>query len=913
MHARQNPGHSGGEGDAPPGAGRGYALVPAAKPVNESRPDSGPKSGTKSGNSGGNYGLGFRTRLTPRSVRSRIVALLMVPVVSLIALWAFATVTSARNVSDLNRLKEIEATLLVPVGDFAAAVQDERGAAARALAAPSAARQQTLQDRRRATDAAVTALRDGVNAGSADAESVDADLPGRIDRLMRDADGLSALRARYTPTQATGTTTQATADRAVGSYTEIVGHALSAVGALTGLQNPPGSSDLRVVLELARAREALAREDAVLGAAQASGRISPDGFDSFTGAVHTRRELLAAAVDDLRPEDAATYRRILDGPAYRDLRAFEDAVRDAGAGTPGATAVPAAHWSETNGKVLRALRAAQRSASTDAARAAAPLSPDTLGGSGIAVVLGLAGVLLSLLISVKIGRRLVVELEELRNSALRIAGHDLPASLRRLYAGKPVDIDAVAPAGDDRGTGRDEVGQVGDAMVAVHRAALEAAADRAAALSGISGVYVSLARRSQLLLHRQLALLDTMERRTEDPAELEDLFRLDHLTTRMRRHAESLIILSGAAPGRGWRHPVPLLDVVRAAVAEVEDFARVEVPAVADARLTGGAVADVTHLLAELVENAVMFSPPHTKVRVHAERVGAGIALEIQDRGLGMGKEALDEANRRIADADEVDLLDTEQLGLFVVNRLAHRQHVQVTLQPSVYGGVTAVVLLPEALLAEPDARSAEADGDRAAAGGEAAQESPSPFRRRPVPLAARALGTSDGKRGALPPGPVPPMPSVPPTPRAVPPAPAPPRDLPQVPGTSAPVPPVPGTSAPVPPTLDTSAPVTSAPGTPDPAPVEPDAALPRRVRQANLAPALRRTPEQQRPEWVPRTEGTSAPRRSPEQARATMASLRAGWTRGRDATARPPQGRPSHDDRQRDGHPDPSQGEETP
>lgn len=148
MHARQNPGHSGGEGDAPPGAGRGYALVPAAKPVNESRPDSGPKSGTKSGNSGGNYGLGFRTRLTPRSVRSRIVALLMVPVVSLIALWAFATVTSARNVSDLNRLKEIEATLLVPVGDFAAAVQDERGAAARALAAPSAARQQTLQDRR---------------------------------------------------------------------------------------------------------------------------------------------------------------------------------------------------------------------------------------------------------------------------------------------------------------------------------------------------------------------------------------------------------------------------------------------------------------------------------------------------------------------------------------------------------------------------------------------------------------------------------------------------------------------------------------------------------------------------------------------------------------------------------------------
>ncbi|MFE1772276.1 nitrate- and nitrite sensing domain-containing protein [Streptomyces sp. NPDC059008] len=840
----------------------------------------------------------------PRSVRSKIVALLMVPVVSLIALWAFATVTSARNVSDLGRLKEIDATLVAPVGDFAAAVQDERSAAARALAAPSAARQDTLRDRRRATDAAVTALRDGVNAGSADAEGVDPDLPGRIDRLMRDADGLSALRAQQS---ATG----AAADRAVARYTDIVEHGLATVGALTGLQNPAGSSEPRVVLELARAREAIAREDAVLGAAQASGRMSSDGFDSFTGAVHTQRELFAAAVDDLRPVDAAAYHRILDGPAYRALTAAEDAVRHAGAGAPAATAVPAAQWSRTHGTVLRELRAAQRSASTGAARDAHPLSPDTLGGSGLAVVLGLAGVLLSLLISVKIGRRLVVELEELRNSALRIAGHDLPRSLRRLYAGKPVDIDALAPPGADRGTGRDEVGQVGEAMVAVHRAALRAAADRAAALSGISGVYVSLARRSQLLLHRQLALLDTMERRTEDPAELEDLFRLDHLTTRMRRHAESLIILSGAAPGRGWRHPVPLLDVVRAAVAEVEDFARVEVLGVADARLTGGAVADVTHLLAELVENAVMFSPPHTKVRVHAERVGTGIALEIQDRGLGMGKEALQEANRRIADADEIDLLDTEQLGLFVVNRLAHRQHVQVTLQPSVYGGVTAVVLLPDALLAE-------GDGDPAPDG-----EEPSPFRRRPPVV--RALGPAAGRRGALPPAPTPPTPSAP----VPPPPPNPPASTPRTPPAPVPPPPpnppapTPPDTAPVPaplappePAMPKAVPAEAPPAqaaTAGPAPAEPDPALPRRVRQASLAPALRGTP-QQRPEWVPRTEGTPAPRRSPEQARATMASLRAGWTRGRDATARPPQGRPPHDDRQHDGaQQHPPRGEETP
>ncbi|MFG2888652.1 nitrate- and nitrite sensing domain-containing protein [Streptomyces sp. NPDC048248] len=822
----------------------------------------------------------------PRSVRAKIVALLMVPVVSLIALWAFATVTTAQNVSELDRLQQIDATLVSPVGDFVAAVQEERSTAARAQAAPDAGRRQALRDRQRATDAAASALRDGVNASSADAEAIDPALPGRIDRLMDDADGLTALREHDEAGE------EAT-DRTIRSYTEVVDHGLATVGALSGLEKTAVVSEVRVVLELARAREEISREDAILGAAQAAGRMSSTRLDAFAGAVHTQRTLFAAAVDDLRPHDAAAYRHVLNGAGYRELHSAENAVRDAGAGTPAALAVPAAHWTQANDAVLRELRAAQKGATTGAARDADPLSLETLGGSGIAVVMGLGGVLLSLLISVKIGRRLVVELEDLRNSALRVAGRDLPESMRRLHAGKAVDIDAVAPRGE-RGTGRDEVGQVGEALVAVHRAALEAAADRAAALSGISGVYVSLARRSQLLLHRQLALLDTMERRTEDPAELEDLFRLDHLTTRMRRHAESLIILSGAAPGRGWRHPVPLLDVVRAAVAEVEDFPRVQVHTVAETRLVGGAVADLTHLLAELVENAVMFSPPHTKVQVRAERVGSGIAVEIQDRGLGMGKEALDEANRRIQDADEIDLLDTEQLGLFVVNRLAHRQHVRVTLQASGYGGVTAVVLLPEALL------SGGTGGEPSTAEGESAAQEPVSLRHRRHPGAGRALA------------------SLPRHPRALPTAPAPhtgpdasPRE--QPPGHRNPDDPAPGDAMPEQPLpLRANAPAPAGEGAPEadpasapsaaadapdtgqaPPPAEADGALPRRVRQANLAPALRTSP-QEHPEWVPRTEGTPAPRRSPEQARATMASLRAGWARGRDATTPPrPSGQP--------------------
>ena len=248
-----------------------------------------------------------------------------------------------------------------------------------------------------------------------------------------------------------------------------------------------------------------------------------------------------------------------------------------------------------------------------------------------------------------------------------------------------------------------------EALGTVHRAALRAAIERAELASGISGVFVNLARRSQVLVHRQLSLLDSMERRADDPNELSDLFRLDHLTTRMRRHAESLIILSGAAPGRAWRMPVSLTNVVRAAVSEVEDYARVEVRQLPDAAVIGTAVADLTHLLAEVVENAAQFSPPHTKVRVTGEPVGNGYALEIEDRGLGMGRETLAEANRRIEQSEALDLFDSDRLGLFVVSRLAARHGIKVHLRTSPYGGTTAVVLLPTALLQSSAARRPQA------------------------------------------------------------------------------------------------------------------------------------------------------------------------------------------------------------
>ena len=228
---------------------------------------------------------------------------------------------------------------------------------------------------------------------------------------------------------------------------------------------------------------------------------------------------------------------------------------------------------------------------------------------------------------------------------------------------------------------------------------MRAAVGQARLRQGMSDVFRNLARRSQSLLHRQLSLLDAMERRARDPQELEDLFRLDHLTTRMRRHAESLIILSGHSPARGWRNPVPLVDVLRAAVAEVEDYTRIRATSATQASLVGPAVGDVIHMIAELAENATMFSPPNTPVVIHGDTVGKGFAVEIEDRGLGMNDEQLLRVNDLLQNPPPFDPASSDQLGLFVAGQLAKRHDIKISLRPSPYGGTTAIVLIPQNLV----------------------------------------------------------------------------------------------------------------------------------------------------------------------------------------------------------------------
>ncbi|MER7759361.1 nitrate- and nitrite sensing domain-containing protein [Streptomyces sp. NPDC097619] len=749
-----------------------------------------------------------RPGLRPATVRAKIISLLMVPVVSLLALWALAAVGTAQDVSRLSRLQRVDEQIRIPVGRAVTELQAERRAAVRYLAAPGAVPAAALTERGRRTDTAVAALRLGPRHTVADS----GDQPPAVARSLRAfvaaAEALAADRAALTARE-TG------ADTAFDSYTEVIGTAFAVQGTLAeggagtagtaaGAARDTGS---RVLLEFARATEQLSREEALLAGADAAadapggpGTLPAETVRRFTAAAESRRTLTEAAAPDLPAVQRAQWERTARSSGYAALTAAEDALlapaperapepapaagngattgtgsgtdsSDRGTGTDAGTdgdrargrTVPAG-WEAAVGEVAAAMRAVETGAHQGAAHRVDPLVSGVLSASGGAVLLGLLAVAASLVISVRIGRGLVVELVALRNDALDIARRKLPYAMDRLRAGQEIDVAAEAPVGPRP---EDEIAEVAEALATVHRAALDAAVERAELAGGISGVFVNLARRSQVLVHRQLTLLDSMERRADDPGELGDLFRLDHLTTRMRRHAESLIILSGAAPGRAWRTPVPLTNVVRAAVSEIEDYPRVEVHRLPEAAVIGGAVADLTHLLAELIENAAQFSPPHTKVRVSGEQVGTGYVLEVEDRGLGMGRDTLAEANRRIEQSEGLDLFDSDRLGLFVVSRLSARHGIRVHLRTSPYGGTTAVVLLPAALLqgalpvATPTAGAAGDPRDGSHRGADAQERSgdgrsggvDDPVAARPVPQTV-ASGVRGGGADADVPGP---------------------------------------------------------------------------------------------------------------------------------------------------------------
>src|SRR5215468_10158047 len=623
-----------------------------------------------------------------RSVRTRILLLVLVPVLSLIGVYAFAVSITARDAVALSKANTVKSTIGDPAGAFLAQVGVERMLAIVYMSAPSGANLAKLELQETKTNAATAALRTAFN-DSAVQNNASPTEKRDIAALLRAAASLPSLRAQVSAQIIPSS-------RAFAEYNAIV---QSAYGALNSAIRQQSSaqvvSQAQAFARMGQSGDMLSQENTLLTAAASSGKFPRAQLQQFTQLVGSRRSFYNLTLPDLDPRYRAYYIRDVSPRALAGLAALEDTVisRTRPGRVPPISPVA---WQQAVGAVGSGLTTAGNQAADAIASQANADSRATYVRLFLVGGLGLIAIIVSIVLSLRIGRRLVRELSALRQSALELSNERLPEVVRRLAAGDEVD---VSPHALPISAASDEVQQVGEAFAKVQQTAVEAAVGQARLRQGISHIFRNLARRSQSLLHRQLTLLDAMERRARDPQELDDLFRVDHLATRMRRHAESLIILSGEAPARGWRHPVPLVDVLRAAVAEVEDYTRVKVTATTDASLAGPAVGDVIHMIAELAENATIYSPPQTAVSITGSIVGQGFAVEIEDRGLGMSAAHRDEINAQLENPPAFDLSGSDQLGLFVAGQLAKRQNIRISLRSSAYGGTTAIVLIPRSLV----------------------------------------------------------------------------------------------------------------------------------------------------------------------------------------------------------------------
>ena len=307
--------------------------------------------------------------------------------------------------------------------------------------------------------------------------------------------------------------------------------------------------------------------------------------------------------------------------------------------------------------------------------------------------------LLVVLVSTIVARSLIRPLRKLRTDALDVAGHRLPEMVRRLSQSEGADEGVeIEPIGV---TSTDEIGEVARAFDQVHREAVRLAADEAMLRGNLNAMFINLSRRSQSLIERQLSLIDSLEQSEQDSGRLSSLFRLDHLATRMRRNSENLLVLAGHEVTRRWSQPVPLVDVLRAAISEIEQYERVVLNVQPGIVVVGQAVNDVVHLVAEIVENATTFSPEDTQVYVSGQPLtSGGVLLDITDNGVGISDQEMSHANWRLDNPPVVDVAVSRRMGLFVVGRLAARHGVRVRLRHAQAGGLTALIWLPDTVAA---------------------------------------------------------------------------------------------------------------------------------------------------------------------------------------------------------------------
>lgn len=627
--------------------------------------------------------------LRRRSIRLRIVILVLVPVLALVGLYAVVLNLTLGSYLILKQATSVQTEITRPVSALQAELTVERGLALQYMADPGQGPLSPLLLQERRTDAVVRLFQAAASSAAVTGGASTAELHA-IRGWRADLTGLSRLRDSVIQPGFSAINVLHAYSSIISNGDTITNQAiLPLVTGAVGIQ----AND---IINIEVSAQAIAEESDLVRSDLTARSFPTADLQLFSQLVVLHREIFNQTLPALDPAYQRYFRTLIPATVSAALVALENDIVTNGA--PRDMQATLRSWTSTAGAYSAGIQAALTESGTAiqaTAEAQARLIALRLILTG---GLGLLAIIAAVAVAIIVSRGLVRQLNDLRLSALDISGQRLPSAIERLRAGHAVDLDAEVPPLEP---GANEIGQVRQAFSTVHRTAVAVAIDEAKTRRVVNDVFRNLARRNQSLLSRQLQLLDGMERRVHDPDQLADIFQIDHLTTRMRRHAEGLLIVAGDSSGRIWREPVPFVDVMRAAIAEVEDYTRIRVLSRTTAAVVGHAVADVIHLLAELVENAAIFSPANTPVRIDGDIVANGLAVEIEDRGLGMNQSQMAEINLNLANPPQFDLSGSDQLGLFIAGQLAMRHSIKVTLRESAFGGTTAVVLIPRALVVE--------------------------------------------------------------------------------------------------------------------------------------------------------------------------------------------------------------------
>ena len=623
------------------------------------------------------------------SIRSRVLAIALIPSVALlligIALAGYLIVDATQARGYAQKIRGSEG----PGIPFLLAAEQERQLSMSVLAGQEPARAAMVAVRPKTDTAAaqITAVLQDNFAG-------DANVPASVKQNIAQ---FAALEAKLPQLRQRVDAGQVPRLEVFSFYNQIIDQFTQGVAGLAQAARGAGNAFARLsAIPIFNAAEEMQRSDALASAGLASGGLSGEEQRAYLGQIGAYHAQLEQSVPQMIPEVRANYDKLVGSAAWQTVTQVENALLGGAKQLP----VPMDQWRTDAKQVATTLMTMFAAQSAHATNAAITDADDTLRNSIIAGAAVVLFALVVVLIALRLSNRFIGRLARLREDTLDAAEVRLPELVDRVRAGEPVDLDEGGHLLDH---GTDEIGEVAEAFNLAQQSAIAAAVEEAKTRQGTKAVFLNIAHRSQVIVHRQLKVLDAAERKQEDPDQLDTLFRLDHLSTRARRNAENLIILGGGQPGRQWRNPVSLVELVRGAAAETEHFARVKAAKLPDAAVRGPVVGDLVHLLAELIDNATSFSPPESRVELRGNVVGKGVVIEVEDQGLGIEPEQADEFNAMLADPPDFGIMalsEEPRLGLFVVARLASRHGISVHLRESAYGGTRAIVLVRKELLA---------------------------------------------------------------------------------------------------------------------------------------------------------------------------------------------------------------------